>query len=189
MSRKRRPPAPLALIAMVALISACGSSAPASTSSASGASASGASGGGNPTASNHEKAVKFAECMRNNGVSAFPDPPASGNLTIDAIANGSSLDTSSPAFTQAISACKKLEPAGFTGSTPTSRQTSARLKFAQCMRQNGVPDFPDPTANGPLIDTTRIPSLAGKDPRSDATFTAATHKCSSFAAAAGVVTQ
>jgi hypothetical protein len=178
MSKRRPTLAGFALIAMVALISACGSSAPAS-----------ASGGGNPADSNHERAVKFAGCMRNNGVTAFPDPPASGGLTIDAIANGSSLATSTPAFTHAIRACKRLEPAGFTGSTPTSRQASARLKFARCMRQNGVPDFPDPTPDGPLIDTNRIPSLAGKDPRSDLTFTAATDKCSRFAAAAGVVNQ
>jgi hypothetical protein len=65
----------------------------------------------------------------------------------------------------------------------------ARLKFAQCMRENGVKDFPDPTPNGPLIDTNRIPSLAGKDPRSDLEFNAARHKCGDFAAAAGVVGQ
>ena len=88
--------------------------------------------------------MKFAECMRTNGVSEFPDPNASGKLTIDAIANGSSLDPSSPAFTQAISACKGLEPAGFTGSKRSSQQQSAALKFAQCIRANGVPDFPDP---------------------------------------------
>ena len=57
------------------------------------------------------------------------------------------------------------------------------------MRGHGVPDFPDPTPNGPLIDTNRIPSLAGKDPRNDPAFTAATQKCSAFAAAAGVVRQ
>jgi hypothetical protein len=54
------------------------------------------------------------------------------------------------------------------------------------MRDNGVPDFPDPTADGPLIDTTRIPSMAGKNPRSDPGFQAATQKCREFAAAAGV---
>ena len=137
----------------------------------------------------HEKAVKFAECMRNNGVSAFPDPPASGELTIDGIANGSSLDPNSAAFTQAISACRDLEPAGFMGQTATPQQMEARLKFAQCMRENGVDDFPDPTANGPLIDTTRIPSLAGKDPRSDPALQAAMHACRDFATAAGVVRQ
>ncbi len=171
------------LIAMVALISACGSTAPATTSSG------GSSSGGNNTTTNHEKAVKFAECMRNNGVSAFPDPPASGELTIDGIANGSSLDPNTPAFNQAISACRDLEPPGFMGQKATPQQMDARLKFAQCMRDNGVPDFPDPTPNGPLIDTNRIPSLAGKDPRSDPGLNAAMHKCSDFAAAAGVVGQ
>jgi hypothetical protein len=28
------------------------------------------------------------------------------------------------------------------------------------MRDNGVPDFPDPTPNGPLVDKRRIPSAA-----------------------------
>jgi hypothetical protein len=182
MSRKPWPLAALALIALVVLISACGSSAPAGSGT-------GSSGGGDITATAHEKTVKFAECMRNNGVSAFPDPPASGALTIDEIANGSSLDTNSAAFTQAISACRELEPPGFMGQKATPKQADARLKFAECMRDNGVPDFPDPTPNGPLIDTTRIPSLEGKDPRTDPAFNAATQKCSAFAAAAGVVRQ
>ncbi len=114
MSRRRRPLAALALIAMVALISACGSSAPAGTGSG--------SGGGNNTAANAQKAVKFAKCMRSNGVSEFPDPGASGKFTIDGIANGSSLDPSTPAFKQAISACKDLEPAGFMGSKRSPQQ-------------------------------------------------------------------
>ena len=180
MSRRRRPLAAVALIAVATLVSACGSSAPTATGSS--------SSGGNTT-TNHEKAVKFAKCMRNNGVSAFPDPPASGELTIDGIANGSSLDPSTPAFKQAIGACKDLEPPGLMGQKATPQQMDARLKFAQCMRENGVPDFPDPTPNGPLIDTNRIPSLAGKDPRSDPGLNAAMHKCSEFAAAAGVVRQ
>jgi len=38
-----------------------------------------------------------------NGVSAFPDPDASGASTLDEVANGSSLDTGSAAFKQAVS--------------------------------------------------------------------------------------
>ncbi|MHB8647790.1 MAG: hypothetical protein ACYDAR_18575, partial [Thermomicrobiales bacterium] len=122
----RRPLRPLVAIAMVALITAGCSNTPAATGT-------GSSGGNNtaPTASTgnnaaatdapagtatgssggavaaatREQAVKFAECMRKNGVREFPDPDASGQLTIDAIANGSSLDTNSAAFKQAISAC------------------------------------------------------------------------------------
>jgi hypothetical protein len=140
--------------------------------------------GGNSTASIREKAVKFAECMRANGVSAFPDPNASGELTIDAVANGSSLDTSSAAFKRALSACKNLEPPGFTGTKATPQQTTARLEFAKCVRENGVPDFPDPIPNGPLVDTNQIPSsntTAGMS-----ILNAATHKCGQYASAAGV---
>ena len=164
MNRRRRP---LAALALVALISGCGSSAPAETGI----------GGGNNTAANAQKAVKFAECMRSNGVSEFPDPGASGKLTIDGIVNGSSLDPSTPTFEQAISACKNLEPAGFMGSKRSSQQQQAALKFAQCIRANGVPDFPDPTPNGPLIDTSRIPSAAGRGARSIPGFNAAAKKC------------
>jgi predicted small secreted protein len=63
----------------------------------------------------HEKAVEFAQCMRANGIDAFPDPDASGEVTIDGLANRSAVDTSSAAFRQALNACKDLEPAGFTG--------------------------------------------------------------------------
>jgi hypothetical protein len=126
--------------------------------------------------------VKFAECMRNNGVSKFPDPSASGDLTIDEIANGSSLDTSSPTFKQALGACKNLEPAGFTGSKRTPKQAAAALKFAECIRANGVRDFPDPTPSGPLVDTNRIPS--SNSPEGMSILNAAMHRCSAAGAAA-----
>ena len=184
MSRKQRPLAALAMVAMVAGISAGCSSAPAKT--ATGSSSTGISGGDNTAVTNRDKAVKFAECMRHNGVRAFPDPDASGQLTIDGVLNGSSLDPSTAAWKQAVSACKDLQPPGFTGHKRTARQQEAALKFAQCIRENGVKDFPDPTPDAPLIDTGRIPSLAGKDPRSVPGLTAAMQKCRDVAAAAGV---
>ena len=171
MKRRRRPRAALALIALVALTSGCGSAAPAET-------------GGSKTLAKAQTAVKFAECMRKNGVSQFPDPGASGELTIDAVANGSGLNTSTPAFEQAISACKALEPAGFTGSKRSAGQQQAGLEFARCIRANGVPDFPDPTPNGPLVDTNRIPSA--NRPGGMSSLRAAMQKCRDRAAAAGV---
>jgi hypothetical protein len=173
MSRKRRPLLAPALIAMVAVVSGCGSSAPAETG-----------GGGNNIAANTQKAVKFAACMRRNGVSQFPDPGASGKITIDAVANGSSVDTSTPAFKQAVSACKELEPAGFVGTKRSSEQQQAALRFAQCIRANGVKDFPDPIPNGPLVDTNRIPS--SNSPGGMSILHAAMQKCGDAAAAAGV---
>ena len=171
----RRTLRPLATLTMLALIVAGCSNAPAGA---------GSSRGGTSTATAHEKAVAFAECMRGNGVSAFPDPDASGELTIDGIANGSSVDTNSAAVKQAINACKDLEPPGFTGTKVTPQQRTARLEFAQCVRQNGVPDFPDPTPNGPLVDTNRIPSSNTTGGMS--ILNAAMQKCGRYASAAGV---
>jgi hypothetical protein len=158
MNRKRWAPAALALIAIVVPISACGSSATA--------------GGGSGAAASAQKAVKFAECMRSHGVPAFPDPGASGKFTIDGVVNGSSLDPNAPAFKQAISACQDLEPPGFTGTKRTPAQMEAALKFAQCIRANGVPDFSDPTRNGPLVDVSNGQSIPGLH--------AAMAKCRSF---------
>jgi hypothetical protein len=124
---------------------------------------SGGSAGTTTTASPREKAVRFAECMRDNGVGEFPDPDASGELTVDGVVNGSSLDTGAPPWTTAIDTCKDLQPPGFTG--PGRRdagQQEAALEFAQCIRDNGVEDFPDPVDGEPLVDTNRIPSSSSE---------------------------
>jgi hypothetical protein len=141
----------LAALAVITLISAGCSNAPTGTSTA------------NNTAADHEKAMKFAQCMRDNGVSRFPN---------------------SATFQQAVSACRDLEPAGFMGQKRSAQQQEAALKFAQCIRDNGVKDFPDPTPDGPLIDTNRIPSAA--TPGGMTSLHAAMQKCHGLAAAAGV---
>jgi hypothetical protein len=187
MRRTLRPLAALATVAVVAVIGAgcggTGSSGGTTTATPAGNTGTASSTGTN-TASPHAKAVKFAECMRANGVSAFPDPDATGALTIDAVANGSSVDTDSPAFDQALSTCNDLEPPGFTGHKRSPEQQAAALEFAQCIRENGVKDFPDPAPDAPMIDTNRIPSSAA--PGGMAILHAAMHKCGQDASAAGV---
>ncbi|MCW2544381.1 MAG: hypothetical protein JWM40_1933 [Frankiales bacterium] len=171
-----------ASLVLVAVISAGCSGAP----KANGAAGTTATGGSSSTTSTREKAVKFSECMRESGVSAFPDPDPSGSLTIDAVANGSSIDTSSAAWKAALSACQDLQPPGFTGTGRTAQQQKAALKFAQCVRDNGVKDFPDPTPDSPLVDTTHIPSTQNGDLSA---LNAAMHACSNFATDAGVKAQ
>jgi hypothetical protein len=164
---------------MVAVIGA-GCGGPGSSGGTSTAAPAGNAGNG----TTREKAVRYAECMRANGVSAFPDPDATGELTIDAVANSSSLDTSSAAFEQAFSACKELEPPGFTGDKRSPEQQAAALEFAQCIRENGVKDFPDPAPDAPLVDTNRIPS--SNTQAGMTILNAAMRKCGSYASAAGV---
>jgi hypothetical protein len=145
MSRTLRPLAALAMLAVI--VAGCGNGSAGTGSS-----------GSDGAATAREKAMKFSECMRENGVGDFPDPDASGAFTIEAIANGSSVDTSGVAFTRALAACKDLEPPGFFGETRSPEQQEAALEFAQCIRDNGVKDFPDPAIDEPLVDTNRIPS-------------------------------
>ncbi|HTR70348.1 MAG TPA: hypothetical protein VMH41_08990 [Mycobacteriales bacterium] len=170
MTRALRLPAAVTTAAVLAVIAA-GCSGHQAAGSAS-------------TQTAHEQSVKFAECMRTNGVRTFPDPTATGALTLDGVLNGSGLDQDSPTWTRGIAACRHLEPAGFTGTTVTSSQMAARLKFAQCVRTHGVSDFPDPSANEPLVDTDLIPSV--NTPGGRAALQAALKACQSELAGTGV---
>ena len=169
-----------AAIAIIAVSAGCGRSGGNHTASTAGIAGSSASS----TSTTRATAVKFAECMRANGVSAFPDPDASGALTVDAVANGSSVNTSSAEFKRALSACKGLEPAGFTGNRRSPQEQKAALAFAQCIRDHGVRDFPDPSKTDPLVDTNRIPSTATSGGLT--LLNAAMRRCGRYAAAAGV---
>jgi hypothetical protein len=156
MSRKLRP---LAALALIALISAgCGSNAPSETGPASNsdtATSSGSAGsadtGANKNATDQDKAVKFAECIREHGVPHFPDPDAKGDFVFG-------IDVTPAVWQKAVHACKDLEPPGALSGKRSPKQQSAALRFAACIRENGVKDFPDPVNGDPLVDTTKIPS-------------------------------
>ena len=142
-------------------------------------------GTGKDAAPKQTKALKFADCMRENGVKEFPDPDASEGLTIDGVLNGSSLDPESATWKAAIAACRDLQPPGFTGpKNVTDAEQEKRLEFAQCIRDNGVKDFPDPAKGEPLVNTYRIPSAATEGGMS--ILNAAMRKCRGYASAAGV---
>jgi hypothetical protein len=114
--------------------------------------------GGSQTVAGHAQVVRFAGCMRDNGIREFPDPDAAGALTIETVANGTSIDTDSAAFERALAACRDLQPAGFTGGVRSPEQQQAALEFARCIRDHGVKDFPDPANGEPIVNTFKIPS-------------------------------
>jgi hypothetical protein len=99
-----------------------------------------------------EQAAKYSECMRANGVADFPNPNADGQILYGGVS------VPKPMWVKAVDTCRDLQPPGWlndAGRTP--EQQAAALKFAQCMRVNGVPDFPDPaTPRDPLIDTSKM---------------------------------
>ena len=162
----RKPLRQLAALVLLALLAASTSIASAKT---------GVVRSGSANAATHEMALKYAQCMRDHGVSEFPNPDPSGPFTIDGVVNGSSLDTDSAAWKKAVAACKNLEPSGYMGYKRSPQQQEIALKFAQCIRDNGVNDFPNPGPDDPLVDTNRIPSAATKGGMSK--LNAAMHNC------------
>lgn len=100
----------------------------------------------------HAQAVRFAECMRQNGYADFPDPEPSGEFP------SFGISVSPEVWTGALEACKDLQPPGSFSADLSPEELSAARRFAQCIRDNGVTDFPDPVSGEPIVDTTKIPS-------------------------------
>jgi hypothetical protein len=175
--RKRLWPLAALVVVVAAAGAGCGGTQRSSDASASAA----AADNGTTTTTTaartltpRQKAVKFTECMRANGVGDFPDPDASGQFP------SYGVSVTPTVWTKAVATCKSLQPPGTLSAKLTPAQESAALKFAQCVRANGVPDFPDPVNGQPLIDTTRIPSA--NKPGGMTILNAATHKCGHFIA-------
>ncbi len=141
LSRRLRPLAALALVAAIG--AGCGSSAPSETGTA--------ATGSDKKATDRDKAVKFAECIRAHGVSDFPDPNAKNEFEFG-------VSVTVTVWKRATTACKDLQPPGTLSSKRTPKEQSASLRFARCVRENGVKDFPDPANGEPLINTYEIPS-------------------------------
>lgn len=142
-SRSNRPPSrrhrcagsALATVGCAFVIAACGSSSRPSGTAGSGG---------------YAQAVKYSQCIRSHGVSDYPDPTfsVSGSHVSARIAAISPAEIDSPAFKSAQQACRGLEPNGGGAGQQGQSETPHLLAFAACMREHGVPDFPDPDHNG-----------------------------------------
>jgi hypothetical protein len=165
MSRKPWPPAALVTVALIGAGCSNGSAENGNTGTGT-ASSSGTGGSTKLTA--RDKGVKFAECIRAHGVADFPDPNAKGDYEYG-------VSVSPAVWKQATTACKALQPPGTLSAKRTPKQQSASLRFAQCIRENGVKDFPDPVNGEPLVNTYKIPS--SNRPGGMTILNAAMHKC------------
>ncbi len=106
---------------------------------------------GHPAGSG-DSLLGLSRCMRAHGVPNFPDPsrgPGGEGLSSSQSVTGGPLTVggisfSGPAFTAAEETCKLF--GGGTEPPPIGEhQQLAMFHFAQCMRQHGVPSYPDPT--------------------------------------------
>ncbi|HYU66587.1 MAG TPA: hypothetical protein VEK09_07515, partial [Jatrophihabitantaceae bacterium] len=76
-----------------------------------------------------------------------------------------------------LAACGQGAGTSNATSSPSTDPRDAALLYAQCMRTNGVPDFPDPDANGRFS----LSHGEGGVDQDDPTFRAAAEKCRALA--------
>ena len=99
----------------------------------------------NSSGSADTQALKFAQCMRANGVTGYPDPTSNGRPQ-----SLNQIDSNSPTSQTAYKVCQKYAPNGESGPpVPSAAQLRRALVFAQCMRAHGFPQFPDPLTTAP----------------------------------------
>ena len=130
-----------------------------------------AASGTSANQSAQELALKWAQCMRQHGVN-IPDPngngffvrngtapsaggsPSSGNTSAPV-----GIDPGSPQFQAAQNACKKYQPQGArAGGPPSQQQIDDLTRFAQCMRQHGIPmSDPQVSSDGRVSITASAP--------------------------------
>lgn len=147
-------------------VATAGGATPTASSSAA------ATGGGQGDAGDQ---VKFAKCMRENGVPDFPDPDTTDpNRFSIMIPEGTPKATAETA----MEACKQFTPNGGERRAADPAVTEQLRKLSKCMRENGFPEFPDPGADGG-IQLEKRKDGTGIDPES-AEFKKAEETCKQF---------
>lgn len=124
------------------------------------------SAGSSGSSTSPPSAVAYSACVRNHGVPNYPDPNSSGQLPKG---GAQAFGVSTSQYQAAQQACRHLLPGNDrtfyaaliqcleTGDCPPAVVQQALTegrKFAQCMRNQGVSNWPDPT-----VDSTGRPSF------------------------------
>jgi hypothetical protein len=118
----------------------------------------GAQGSPSPSPSSSSALPVFrelAQCFRAHGVPNFPDPvvDAQGKIRLDAPANMPlSAEQACKSIAQRLPAQGKDKPY-------TAAEMANLRKLAQCFRQHGVTDWPDPDAGGIFRVSQRLQDL------------------------------
>jgi hypothetical protein len=118
--------------------------------------------------------LSFAACLREHGANE-PDP------TFDQSGSPQwSVDpkTLPPAATQACGSLLQSAHLQRPQSAPTAARLAALARYAQCLREHGVPDFPDPDPQTGSYPTT-------SDPTREPDWTTATRACQQLAPPGG----
>ena len=137
---KRKTTLAAAMLAAAVLLTGCGSEEPDNqvASGTGGQAAATAPSSAPASLSRDEMAIKFTQCLREQGLDV-PDPePGKGPMLKFDRNSGVTQEK----VQQAMDACKQYNPQGESGTNPQQEENGR--KYAVCMREKGVEKFPDP---------------------------------------------
>jgi len=174
--RSGRAPALAAMACIGLLATACGGGSSPAASTTGGA-------------TRVQAALAYARCMRSHGVPDFPDPDSNGNFDLgNNQQRGRSAGNGGASASQVERAANQIcNHLLNVGPQMTAAQTQHALgelvKYAQCVRAHGVPNFPDPhtTSGGIGVPAGISFDLSGVDLHSQG-FQSASRACQSLAA-------
>ncbi|MFF1816049.1 hypothetical protein ACFVWG_02045 [Kribbella sp. NPDC058245] len=127
-----------AALAAVVLMTGCGTDDPDTQVASGSGTQTTAPTSAAPSLSRDEKAVKFTQCLRENGLNV-PDPePGKPPL----LKFGPDSGVPPEKVQKAMDACQQYSPQGEGAADPQMDENGR--KHAECMRKNGVEKFPDP---------------------------------------------
>lgn len=131
----------LGLLALSLGLSACGSADDGDGVATAGGD--GADPSASATLSDQEAAVRFAQCMREHGIDV-PDPDPDQEGFRAQLPEGTDPEDARAATEE----CKQYMPNGGEPPKLDPEVIEKQRQFAQCMRDNGVEEFPDPSEDG-----------------------------------------
>jgi hypothetical protein len=107
-----------------------------------------------PTAAGSTAAAwhRVVLCARAHGMPRLPDPQISAG---GRVIFPSSIEVPEETRRACQTLYDRLVPSG-QNQTPTHAQLAALLRFARCMRSNGVADWPDPRPDGTFVPDARL---------------------------------
>jgi hypothetical protein len=125
-----------------------------------------------------EQMRKFAACMRENGID-MPDPEVDGEgrVVMRGPGGGGGPEPDREKVEAAQQACKKYLPNGGEPPKLSAEDMEKARQHSKCMRENGVPNFPDPQPDGGM--QIQVGPGTGIDPQSQE-FKDAQKKCEQF---------
>ncbi len=136
------------------------------------------------TAAVEAQLTEFAQCMRDNGVPDFPDPTidADGNPQFfpGGVPGEGDLAVDDETLQAAADACSDLLQDVVLSFLPedSSELEDRFLEFSECMRENGVADFPDPDFSNGLFGPDGQGPFGGAFDPDDPEFAEAADACS-----------